>query len=117
MVRFSDDAYRAEMDVLAAFMEERTQRSSMMPHGGATPLGATPLHGAYKGWCAAAGENPETQTRFGTMLGDRGLPPAGTPRRAARSRDAFAAEVAAYEASHPEPEGWPSARDRWANIG
>jgi len=73
MVRFSD-AYRAEMDVLAAIMEERC----VLLHD--AHVGATPLYGAYKGWCAAAGENPETQTRFGTMLGDRSLAAGRDPK-------------------------------------
>ncbi len=66
-VRAATDAYRAEMDVLAAFLDE-----CCVLHEDAH-AGATPLYTAYKDWCASAGENPETQTRFGTMLRERGL--------------------------------------------
>ncbi len=66
-VRVATDAYRAEMDVLAAFMEERC-----VLHEDAH-ADATPLYDAYKGWCTSAGENPETQTRFGSMLRERGF--------------------------------------------
>lgn len=66
-VRAATEAYRAEMDVLAAFMEERC-----VLHEDAY-AGATPLYDSYKEWCATAGESAESQTRFGTMLRERGF--------------------------------------------
>ena len=35
--------------------------------------GAPPLYNAHQEWCATAGESPESQTRFGTMLRERGF--------------------------------------------
>ncbi|MDP8951825.1 MAG: phage/plasmid primase, P4 family, partial [Actinomycetota bacterium] len=66
-VRAATDTYRAEMDVLTAFMEERC-----VLHEDAHE-GATSLYSAYKEWCESSGESPETQTRFGTRLRERGL--------------------------------------------
>lgn len=66
-VRAATNAYRAEMDVLAAFMDECCALHKD------THAGATPLYNAYKEWCAAAGESQKTQTSFGTMLGERGF--------------------------------------------
>jgi putative DNA primase/helicase len=66
-VRSATEGYRAEMDVLAAFLEDRcvvTPRAE---------VGATPLYDAYKAWCDETGEHPETQTRFGRRLGERGF--------------------------------------------
>jgi putative DNA primase/helicase len=58
--------YRAEMDVLAAFIEDRC----VLQAGAETP--ATPLYKAYREWCEEAGEQPEKQTAFGRRLGERG---------------------------------------------
>jgi putative DNA primase/helicase len=55
------------MDVLAAFLEERcvvNQRAS---------AGASALYGAYKEWCADAGEAAISQRKFGRQLGERGF--------------------------------------------
>jgi P4 family phage/plasmid primase-like protien len=58
--------YRAEMDVLAAFIEDRC----VLQAGAEAP--ATPLYKAYREWCEEAGEQPEKQTAFGRRLGERG---------------------------------------------
>src|SRR5215208_7353338 len=66
-VRDATEGYRSEMDVLAAFLEERcvvNQRAS---------AGASALYGAYKEWCADAGEAAISQRKFGRQLGERGF--------------------------------------------
>jgi len=66
-VRKATSAYRAEMDVLAAFIEDRC-----LLRPGESAL-ATPLYVAYKEWCEANGEHIEKQRRFGMRLTERGL--------------------------------------------
>ena len=66
-VRDATATYRAEMDVLAVFLEERC-----VAHPQAQ-VGATELYQAYRTWCEATGERPETQTKFGERLGERGF--------------------------------------------
>jgi putative DNA primase/helicase len=59
--------YRAEMDTLAAFIEDRCVL-------GTTALApATPLYKQYQKWCDDAGEKPETQKMFGMRLSERGF--------------------------------------------
>jgi putative DNA primase/helicase len=59
--------YRAEMDTLAAFIEDRCVL-------GTTALApATPLYKQYQNWCDDAGEKPETQKMFGMRLSERGF--------------------------------------------
>ena len=66
-VRAATEEYRAEMDVLAAFLAEKcvVAKSAWCP--------ATPLYQAYKAWCEESGETPETQRRFGARLTERGF--------------------------------------------
>ena len=59
--------YRAEMDVLAGFIEDRC-----VEHPRAS-VGATPLYEEYKRWCEDTGERPEKQTKFGLRLRERGF--------------------------------------------
>jgi putative DNA primase/helicase len=66
-VREATRAYRAEMDVLAAFLED-----CCILRPGASAL-ATPLYITYKEWCEANGEHIEKQRRFGMRLTERGL--------------------------------------------
>ena len=66
-VRKATSAYRAEMDVLASFIED-----CCLLRAGASAL-ATPLYVAYKEWCEANGEHIEKQRRFGMRLTERGL--------------------------------------------
>src|SRR5215211_416500 len=59
--------YRAEMDTLAAFIEDRC----ILDTAAVAP--ATPLYKQYQMWCDAAGEKPETQKMFGMRLSERGF--------------------------------------------
>jgi putative DNA primase/helicase len=59
--------YRAEMDALAAFFEERC-----VIHPRAE-VPATQLYKAYQEWCADSGESDESQRRFGGRLQERGF--------------------------------------------
>jgi putative DNA primase/helicase len=65
-VRKATGEYRAEMDVLGAFLNECCQRGA--EHS--TP--AKDLYDAYKLWCEENGERYETQRRFAGQLKDRG---------------------------------------------
>jgi putative DNA primase/helicase len=66
-VRRATGRYRAEMDVLAAFIDDECIVSE---HARA---GATALYTAYKTWCDENGEQPESQRRFGGRLKERGF--------------------------------------------
>jgi putative DNA primase/helicase len=58
--------YREEMDVLAAFLEERCE---VLPHAAAP---ASALYQAYDAWCGTSGEKAESQRKFGDRLSERG---------------------------------------------
>src|SRR5215204_5259479 len=66
-VKVATEGYRVEMDVLAAFIEDRCV---VHPRASA---GATPLYNAYKDWCDESGETKLTQTKFGRRLKERGF--------------------------------------------
>jgi putative DNA primase/helicase len=66
-VKAATEGYRAEMDVLAAFIEDRCV---IHPRASA---GATPLYKTYQEWCGENGENPESQKKFGGWLRERGF--------------------------------------------
>lgn len=66
-VRRATGRYRAEMDVLAAFIDEECVVSE---HASAT---VKALYAAYKNWCEENGERPESQRRFGGRLKERGF--------------------------------------------
>jgi putative DNA primase/helicase len=66
-VRRATGRYRAEMDVLAAFIDGEC---IVAEHATAT---AKALYSAYKAWCEEFGERPETQRRFGGRLKERGF--------------------------------------------
>ncbi len=66
-VERATEGYRAEMDVLAAFIEERC---AIHPRAS---IGATRLYNAYKEWSDESGENRLTQTKFGLQLKERGF--------------------------------------------
>jgi putative DNA primase/helicase len=59
--------YRADMDVLATFIEE-----CCVVHPSVS-AGATPLYTAYVQWCEENGETAVKQTRFGLQLRERGF--------------------------------------------
>jgi putative DNA primase/helicase len=63
-VQEATKAYRAEMDTIANFIEERCDKSG--------EVGATKLYQAYKAWCEENGERYEKQTGFGLQLTERG---------------------------------------------
>jgi len=66
-VRTATEGYRSEMDVLAAFIEDRC-----VVHPKAE-VPATPLYQAYNDWCAENGESSGSQRRFGGRLRERGF--------------------------------------------
>jgi putative DNA primase/helicase len=66
-VEKATEGYRVEMDVLAAFIEDRC-----VVHERAS-VGATKLYNAYREWCAESGEKEESQTKFGLRLKERGF--------------------------------------------
>ena len=65
-VRRATGEYRAEMDVLAAFLREECATLE----GESTA--ATSLYEAYKEWCGETGERQEKQRKFGERLKERG---------------------------------------------
>jgi putative DNA primase/helicase len=66
-VRRATGKYRAEMDVLAAFIDEECVVSE---HATAS---AKALYSAYRSWCEEYGEKVESQRRFGGRLKERGF--------------------------------------------
>lgn len=68
VVKAATDAYRNEMDIIGAFLEERC---ILRPNA---RTAATPLYKAYIAWCEANGEHPLPQKQFGQRLDLRGLP-------------------------------------------
>jgi putative DNA primase/helicase len=66
-VRQATQAYRAEMDVLAAFLADCCLRAAD------EEAFAGELWGAWKRWCEEAGEQAGSQKRFGGRLAERGF--------------------------------------------
>jgi len=66
-VRQATRAYRAEMDVLAAFLADCCSRDEE------EEAFAGELWGAWKRWCEETGEQVGTQKRFGGQLAERGF--------------------------------------------
>lgn len=66
-VRQATTAYRAEMDVLAAFLADCCVRDED------EEAFAGELWGAWKRWCEETGEQAGTQKRFGGRLAERGF--------------------------------------------
>jgi putative DNA primase/helicase len=66
-VRKATGEYRAEMDVLGAFLKDCCKQ------GPEENEAAGDLYTAYKLWCQDGGERIETQRRFGTQLRERGF--------------------------------------------
>ena len=68
-VLHATQAYRAEMDTLAGFLDECCQvdwPASIVPE-----TKASRLYAAYKSWAERGGEKLETSTKFGTLLLER----------------------------------------------
>lgn len=66
-VQAATRAYRAEMDILADFLDDCC---AMEPHATVT---AKALYDAYALWCVDSGEQAMHQRLFGTCLGERGF--------------------------------------------
>jgi len=66
-VRHATGRYRAEMDVLAAFIDEECVVAEQ------ATASAKALYSAYKAWCEENGEKHESQRRFGGRLKERGF--------------------------------------------
>jgi hypothetical protein len=95
-VAAATEQYRAEMDTLAAFLEDRciVQKDLVAP--------ATPLYKAYRFWCDDAGEKPETQKMFGMRLRERGFTNAKITSGPHKDRKGWFG--IGLKADHPEPE-------------
>lgn len=66
-VKAATDAYRAEMDVLAVFIDERCV---VHPNAQAT---MKDLFAAWEHWCGVSGEDAGTKRAFGSRLTERGF--------------------------------------------
>jgi phage/plasmid-associated DNA primase len=95
-VRAATDQYRAEMDTLAAFIEDRC----VVREGIVAP--ATPLYKQYQMWCDDAGEKPETQKMFGMRLRERGFTSDKIKRGPHKDRKGWFG--IGLRADHPDPE-------------
>jgi putative DNA primase/helicase len=95
-VRKATDQYRAEMDTLAAFIEDRC----VVREGIVAP--ATPLYKQYQMWCDDAGEKPETQKMFGMRLRERGFTSDKIKRGPHKDRKGWFG--IGLRADHPDPE-------------
>ena len=73
-VRNATAEYRAEMDMLAAFIEARCVI------GGDFSVTAKDLYAAYVEWCDENGEHSETRVRLGIRLRERGFEPCRNTR-------------------------------------
>lgn len=65
-VRKATGEYRAEMDVIGAFLRDCCELDSDKN------VAASDLYKAYRMWCEDGGERPETQRKFGARLTERG---------------------------------------------
>ncbi len=66
IVQDATQSYRAEMDLVARFLDECCEIAANQE------TGATKLYQAYKTWCDEGGERWETQNNFGARLTERG---------------------------------------------
>src|ERR687893_3040984 len=95
-VRAATEGYRAEQDVLAAFIEERCIV------GSEAWVKFSDLYGAYQHWCGEAGEKAETKRRLGNRLKERGFEPdRGTGNVPIRRG------IGLRDDRRPDPEGGP----------
>src|SRR6266540_260509 len=65
-VRKATSEYRAHLDVLAAFLDERCEIAVD------AQVTSKALYAAYREWCVANGEQPESQKALGLLLIERG---------------------------------------------
>ena len=103
-VREATDQYRAEMDTLAAFIEDRC----VVRKGIVAP--ATPLYKQYQMWCDDAGEKPETQKMFGMRLRERGFTSDKIKRGPHKDRKGWFG--IGLRADHPDPEDPEDSNDK-----
>jgi putative DNA primase/helicase len=103
-VREATEQYRAEMDILAAFIEDRcvVRPDVVAP--------ATPLYKEYQMWCDDAGEKPETQKMFGMRLRERGFVSDKIKRGPHKDRKGWFG--IGLRADHPDPDDPESGDDR-----
>jgi putative DNA primase/helicase len=95
-VRSATTSYRADMDMLAGFVEERCV---VRPDAWAT---FAELYASYRDWCDESGEKAETKRRFGTRLKERGFEPdRGTGNVPIRRG------IGLRDDRRPDPEGGP----------
>ena len=95
-VRAATNQYRAEMDTLAAFIEDRC----VVREGAVAP--ATPLYKQYQMWCDDAGEKPDTQKMFGMRLRERGFVNDKIKRGPHKDRKGWFG--IGLRADHPDPD-------------
>ncbi len=95
-VKAATGQYRAEMDTLAAFFEDRC----VIRNGVMVP--ASLLYKQYQLWCDDAGENAETQKMFGMRLSERGFISAKIKRGPHKDRKAWLG--IALRADDPGPD-------------
>ncbi len=76
-VKAATEAYRAEMDVLADFINERC-----VVRDGVWCIFAD-LYESYEVWCEESGETPEKKRKFGARLKERGFLPANGTKNVA----------------------------------
>jgi putative DNA primase/helicase len=95
-VRAATDQYRAEMDTLAAFIEDRcvVRKDAVAP--------ATPLYKQYQMWCDDTGEKPETQKMFGMRLRELGFASDKIKRGPHKDRKGWFG--IGLRADHPDPD-------------
>jgi putative DNA primase/helicase len=96
-VRSATTSYRADMDVLAGFVEDRC----VVDAEAWTKFAE--LYASYQDWCDESGEKAETKRRFGTRLKERGFEPdRGTGNVPIRRG------IGLRDDRRPDPEGGPS---------
>jgi putative DNA primase/helicase len=66
-IQKATESYRAEMDAVGEFLEEKTLKDE----AATTPVKT--LYGAYAAWCQESGERAVSKKAFGLNLGRRGL--------------------------------------------
>jgi putative DNA primase/helicase len=95
-VKSATTSYRADMDVLAGFIEDRCV---VDPDAWAA---FADLYASYQDWCEESGEKAETKRRFGTRLKERGFEPGrGTGNTPIRRG------IGLRDDRRPDPEGGP----------
>ena len=61
-VMAAGESYRADMDTVGRFLEERCQL------GGSLTIGSTEIYTAYRRWAEAGGEHPMSQKAFTSRM-------------------------------------------------